>query len=118
MLVTGPLVSQNPAWRPITPRPSACRWPGERTAMRVLVLGAGGFIGGRIAAGLLARGHDVVPCGRDGAALSRRYPGHRVVEADLARDGAPEWRPRLAGVDAVVNAAGVLGGAGLAPVHT
>ena len=86
--------------------------------MRVLVLGAGGFIGGRIAADLHCRGHEVVPCGRDGAALRRRYPGHRVVEADLARDGLPDWLPRLAGLDAVVNAAGVLGGAGLEPVHS
>jgi uncharacterized protein YbjT (DUF2867 family)/uncharacterized membrane protein YphA (DoxX/SURF4 family) len=86
--------------------------------MRVLVLGATGFIGGRIAAGLLARGHDAVFGGRDGAALRRRYPGQRVVVADLARDGAPEWLPRLAGLDAVVNAAGVLGGAGLEAVHS
>jgi uncharacterized protein YbjT (DUF2867 family) len=41
-----------------------------------------------------------------------------VVEADLARDGATTWLPRLAGLDAVVNAAGALGGAELEPVHT
>jgi uncharacterized protein YbjT (DUF2867 family) len=86
--------------------------------MRVLVLGAGGFIGGRIAGSLLSRGHDVIPCGRDGAALRRRYPGHRVVEANLALDGTSAWLPRLAEVDAVVNAAGTLGGAELEPVHT
>jgi nucleoside-diphosphate-sugar epimerase/uncharacterized membrane protein YphA (DoxX/SURF4 family) len=86
--------------------------------MRVLVLGASGFIGGRIASSLLSRGHDVVPCGRGGAALRRQYPGHQVVEADLARDGARAWLSRLAGLDAVVNAAGALGGAGLEPVHT
>jgi nucleoside-diphosphate-sugar epimerase len=86
--------------------------------MRVLVLGAGGFIGGRIAGTLLARGHDVTPCDRDGAVLRRYYPGQQVVEADLARDGVPAWLPRLAGADAVVNAAGALGGAGLEGVHT
>lgn len=85
--------------------------------MRVLVLGASGFIGGQVAGRLLARGHDVVPCGRDAAALRRRYPGYRVVEADLARDGASAWLPRLVEVDAVVNAAGALGGAGLELVH-
>ena len=85
--------------------------------MRVLVLGASGFIGGRICAGLLARGHDVVPCGRDAAALRRRFPGRLAMAADLARDGAREWVPRLAGLDAVVQAAGALGGPDLEAVH-
>ncbi len=85
--------------------------------MRVLVLGAGGFIGGRLCAGLLARGHDVVPCGRDAAALRRRFPGRLAMAADLARDGARDWLPRLAGLDAVVQAAGALGGPDLEAVH-
>jgi uncharacterized protein YbjT (DUF2867 family) len=85
--------------------------------MRVLVLGAGGFIGGRIAAHLLARGHDVVLCGRDAAALRRRFPGWEAVRGDLARDGAGAWRPRLAGLDAVVNAAGALRGGDLEAIH-
>ena len=85
--------------------------------MRVLVLGAGGFIGGRVCAGLLARGHDVVPCGRDAAALRRRFPGRLAMAADLARDGARDWLPRLAGLDAVVQAAGALGGPDLEAVH-
>ncbi len=85
--------------------------------MRVLVLGAGGFIGGRICAGLLARGHDVVPCGRDATVLRRRFPGRPTAAADLARDGARDWLPRLAGLDAVVQAAGALGGPDLEAVH-
>jgi uncharacterized protein YbjT (DUF2867 family) len=67
--------------------------------MRILLLGANGFIGGRIAAALRARGHAVLACGRDAA-----------VPADLTRDGKAEWLPRLAGIDAVVNAAGALHG--------
>lgn len=78
--------------------------------MRVLVLGAGGFIGGRIAACLRARGHTVLPCGRDPAALRRRFPGSEPVGADLAADDVAAWQRRLAGVDAVVNAAGALAG--------
>ncbi|HEY4250491.1 MAG TPA: SDR family oxidoreductase [Roseomonas sp.] len=67
--------------------------------MRVLLLGAGGFIGTRIAAALRARGHAVLGCGRGAA-----------VPADLTRDGKAQWLPRLAGIDAVVNAAGALDG--------
>lgn len=78
--------------------------------MRVLVVGAGGFLGARITATLRGRGHDVVPCGRDAAALDRRFPGTIPIAADLARDARGAWLPRLQGVDAVVNAAGALGG--------
>lgn len=78
--------------------------------MRVLVVGAGGFLGARIAAALRERGHEVLPCGRDAAALRRRFPGASPVIAELARDGAAAWLPRLAGVEAVVNAAGALDG--------
>lgn len=67
--------------------------------MRILLLGASGFIGSRIAAALRGHGHAVLACGRGAA-----------VPADLARDGKPEWLPRLAGIDAVVNAAGALQG--------
>jgi uncharacterized protein YbjT (DUF2867 family) len=86
--------------------------------MRVMVLGASGFIGGRIAACLLAHGHNVVPCGRVPAKLRRRFPGQDVVHADLGTDTAADWRSRLAGVDAVVNAAGALRGTDLEAVHT
>jgi uncharacterized protein YbjT (DUF2867 family) len=64
-------------------------------AMRVLVTGAHGFIGGHVVAALRAAGHDVVALGRG--------------DCDFARDDDPSaWAPRLAGVDAVVNCAGIL----------
>jgi uncharacterized protein YbjT (DUF2867 family) len=78
--------------------------------MRVLILGANGFIGGRIVARLRAAGHDTVLAGRDTAALARRHPGSTTVQADLLHDDTTAWAPRLAGVEAVVNAAGVLHG--------
>lgn len=69
--------------------------------MNVLVLGADGFIGGAIAAALERRGHRV----RAGV---RRAASSRRVAVDFLRDLDPQaWHPRLAGMDAVVNAVGV-----------
>lgn len=72
--------------------------------MRILVLGAGGFIGGHAAAALRAAGHDV-------------FAG----SIDYARALAPEdWRPALQGMEAVVNAVGIIrerGGRTFRAVH-
>ncbi|MBK1867021.1 SDR family oxidoreductase [Aestuariivirga sp. YIM B02566] len=86
--------------------------------MRILVLGAGGFIGRHIVAELLKGGHQPVGAVRRAADFARAFPGAAAVACDLARDVAvADWLPRLAGVDAVVNAAGVLSGAGMEAVH-
>lgn len=61
--------------------------------MRVYVVGASGFVGRHVTAVLSAAGHELVT-------------GPRV---DLAQaTSAADWLPRLQGVDAVVNAVGVL----------
>jgi uncharacterized protein YbjT (DUF2867 family) len=86
--------------------------------MRVLLLGAAGFAGRHVAGALLAAGHQVVGVVRDAAAFRRRFPAADAIGADLARMvDAAQWRPHLAGIDAVVNLAGVLRGRGLWPVH-
>lgn len=70
--------------------------------MRVLLTGAHGFIGGHVADALCAAGHTVVAC-------VRTPRGGDEVACDLARDVVPSaWLPRLAGIDAVVNCAGIL----------
>jgi uncharacterized protein YbjT (DUF2867 family) len=74
----------------------------------VLVVGATGLIGAAIVDTLLRRGHDVVPAVRDTALATRRWPGRRSVAVDLGLDlGVGDWLPRLMGIDAVVNAAGI-----------
>ena len=79
--------------------------------MRLLLTGANGFIGSRLLAGLAARDHTVVAAVRDTASLKRKWPGVEVIAVDFNRDTSVEtWRPRLAGIDAVVNCAGVLHG--------
>ena len=77
--------------------------------MRVLVLGAYGFIGIALARALRAAGHEVTGLGRDPAIGPRVLPGIDWVCADLARlRTAGDWSALLAKVDAVVNAAGAL----------
>lgn len=71
--------------------------------MVILITGATGFIGRRLVAALREAGHRVI-------AVSRRAGTHPdAITADFTRDLDPEtWVPRLAGVDVVVNAVGIL----------
>ena len=77
--------------------------------MRVLLIGATGFIGSAVAARLAADGHEVVGVARAVDTAARRLPVSRWVELDLRRAATPDaWLPHLEGVDAVVNCAGTL----------
>ena len=72
--------------------------------MRVLVLGAGGFIGAHAAAALRSAGHEVI---------AGRVDFARALKAE-------DWVPSLEGIDAVLNAVGILreeGGRSFNSVH-
>jgi len=69
---------------------------------RVLLLGAAGFLGRHIAAALEKAGCEVTRG-------QRRASHEGEIAIDFARDLAPEtWIPRLAGVDVIINAVGIL----------
>lgn len=72
--------------------------------MVVFLTGASGFIGQHLAVALRAAGHRVI-----GAVHRCPVEGSAAVPVDFGRDFDPAvWRPRLVGVDAVINAVGVL----------
>lgn len=86
--------------------------------MRILLLGAGGFIGRHILADLIGHGHDIVAVVRTAAGLGAAFPGVRFIEIDLATATDPAmWRAPVTGIDLIVNAAGVLRGRGIEAVH-
>ena len=73
--------------------------------MRILLTGSSGFIGRTLQAALEAAGHSV----RGGVSPRQRNPEPGQVAMDFAHDtDAAVWLPRLVGIDAVVNAVGVL----------
>lgn len=77
--------------------------------MRVLLTGATGLIGGAILQALLREGHHVLCAVREPGRLPDHGPRCVGTAVDLATMPAADWWvPRLRGVDAVVNAVGIL----------
>jgi uncharacterized protein YbjT (DUF2867 family) len=77
--------------------------------MRVLVIGATGLIGAALVARLIAGGHQVRAIARRTKRARRSVPEADWLALDIARMTNPaDWQSHIAGVDAVVNCAGVL----------
>ena len=79
---------------------------------RILLTGASGFVGRHLAPALVAGGLEVVACAR----APLRLPGVdvRIID-DIA---SADWAPLLAGVDAIVHAAGLAHTRGVAEAYT
>jgi uncharacterized protein YbjT (DUF2867 family) len=77
--------------------------------MRILICGATGFLGRHLGRRLLQAGHTVVALARHAPRSAIGDFATEVVTGDMGRDIHPAaWLPRLAGIDAVVNAVGIL----------
>lgn len=77
--------------------------------MKILVLGGYGLIGLSITKALLAAGHEVTGLGRSAAKGRAAAPQADWVSRDLSQmTDEAGWADVLAGMDVVVNAAGVL----------
>src|SRR5205823_5952120 len=77
--------------------------------MRVLVTGATGLIGGAVVARLIEMGHEVVGIARRTGRARRSMPAAQWLALDIAAMTEVQyWLSCLAGVEAVVNCAGVL----------
>ncbi len=74
--------------------------------MRVILLGADGFIGRHIASHLRQHGHSVLASARHPEALARM--GFDTLKADLTKP--VDWASAVADADAIVNSAGLLHG--------
>ena len=76
--------------------------------MRILITGATGFIGSALVAALSKNGHQIVACAHRGGE-SRLPAGVETEQVDYMRDTDESvWRPRLIGIDVVINAVGIL----------
>jgi uncharacterized protein YbjT (DUF2867 family) len=87
------------------PRP---RHENPGLVMKILIAGASGFIGSHLAAYLHACGHCVIGTARNISSDNNRLPQISWLACDFRKDTLYDWRPRLDGVDAVINCVGVL----------
>jgi uncharacterized protein YbjT (DUF2867 family) len=76
-------------------------------AMRILVVGATGYLGRQVVRALAGAGHEVVAGVRDEAAAARLLPGRETVLIDFAGADLALLGERLRTVDVVVNAVGI-----------
>jgi uncharacterized protein YbjT (DUF2867 family)/uncharacterized membrane protein YphA (DoxX/SURF4 family) len=77
--------------------------------MKLLLTGATGFIGGHLLRKLCAQGHHITACTRNPERLRALHPEIETLQIDFGQAIAIEdWLPHLKGIDAVINAVGII----------
>lgn len=77
--------------------------------MNILLTGATGFLGRHILQALLKQGHQVTACCRYPERLTTLYPKLDTLPIDFGKAvGIDNWSAYLTGIDAVINAAGII----------
>ncbi|MEO9467535.1 SDR family oxidoreductase [Parasphingorhabdus sp.] len=86
--------------------------------MKILLLGAGGFVGRYLLADLLAAGHEVTGIVRQEKGLGDAFPKANIRSLDLDNmTDSTRWSAYLHEIDMVINAAGILRGPSMQAIH-
>ncbi|KTC99416.1 SDR family oxidoreductase [Legionella erythra] len=76
--------------------------------MKIMILGANGFLGGHVTKRLLDSDHEVICAARHPEDILDKFPNANVMACDFLEDTTPAiWLPRLHGVDVLINCVGI-----------
>ncbi|WED43996.1 SDR family oxidoreductase [Legionella cardiaca] len=76
--------------------------------MRILILGATGFVGSAIATLLTQANYDISCGARDINTLKNRFPKANIIYCNFEKDtDIQTWIPRLQGIDILINCVGI-----------
>jgi len=86
--------------------------------MKILLLGAAGFIGRHLLSHLLSAGHQVTGIARNDNGIDAAFPDAVFHSLNLARmTNSADWIGYLDDIDIVINAAGILRGPDMQAIH-
>ncbi|ASQ44600.1 SDR family oxidoreductase [Legionella clemsonensis] len=76
--------------------------------MKILILGATGFVGTWVTNALIEAGHEVHCAVRNKHAAKQKFPRAKIFHCDFLKDTSNSyWQERLDGVDVLINCVGI-----------